>query len=201
MALPEAETPEMQTPETQTPVTQTPQAQTLVTQAPETETPETQTSETEITDMKTIKTETPETETLEIETPETETLETQTLETQTLETQALVTQTPETETPETKIADADTELNYAIRVATSEKYFSGTNDQVKMQIIGSDHETEPIVLNTPRHDDFEKGRTDNFEIKSIDLGEALGFVKLKFKNNNSNYSKGIDKPHLGRYVP
>lgn len=196
MALPEAETPEMQTPETQTPVTQTPQAQTLVTQAPETETPETQTSETEITDMKTIKTETPETETLEIETPETETLETQTLE-----TQALVTQTPETETPETEIADADTELNYAIRVATSEKYFSGTNDQVKMQIIGSDHETEPIVLNTPRHDDFEKGRTDNFEIKSIDLGEALGFVKLKFRNNNFNFSKGIDKPHLGRYVP
>ena len=196
MALPEAETPEMQTPEIQTPVTQTPQAQTLVTQAPETETPETQTSETEITDMKTIKTETPETETLEIETPETETLETQTLE-----KQAVVTQTPETETPETEIADADTELNYAIRVATSEKYFSGTNDQVKMQIIGSDHETEPIVLNTPRHDDFEKGRTDNFEIKSIDLGEALGFVKLKFKNNNSNYSKGIDKPHLGRYVP
>ena len=46
--------------------------------------------------------------------------------------------------------------------------------KVKIKITGNFNETEPIVLDNSWHDDFERGKTDSFEIKAIDLGEERG---------------------------
>ena len=62
-------------------------------------------------------------------------------------------------------------LTYTIRVTTSKKKFSGTDDDVNIQMTGINHETGLIHLDNAWHDDFERGSTDSFEIKSVNLGE------------------------------
>ena len=65
-------------------------------------------------------------------------------------------------------------FTYTIRITTSLENFSGTDDDVNIQITGINHETELIHLDTAWHDDFERGSTDSFEIKSVNLGEDRG---------------------------
>ena len=74
---------------------------------------------------------------------------------------------------------------YSIRVTTSSKFFSGTNDDVRIKITGTDRETPKRQIYTAWHDDFERGKTDSFEIKSIDLGEERGLSGLIIRVNLS----------------
>ena len=71
--------------------------------------------------------------------------------------------------------------DYSIRITTASKMFAGTNGEVKIQIFGEHNETKQRILDNAWHDDFERGKTDSFEIKSIELGEARGFVKFNFE--------------------
>ena len=70
---------------------------------------------------------------------------------------------------------------YSIRVTTSSKIFSGTNDDVRIKITGTDRETPERQIYTPWHDDFRWGKTDSFKIKSIDLGEERGLAGSIFR--------------------
>ena len=73
-----------------------------------------------------------------------------------------------------------TKRDYSIRITTVTKMFAGPNGEVEIQIFGTHNETEPSFLDNAWHDDFERGKTDSFKIKSIELGEALDLSSWKF---------------------
>ena len=50
---------------------------------------------------------------------------------------------------------------------------AGTDADVKIQLIGKDSVTKPTKLDNFFRDDFERGRTDKFDVKMRDIGEPL----------------------------
>ena len=66
-------------------------------------------------------------------------------------------------------------------VTTGNKTFAGTDDNVYITITGSKGSTQSRKLKGEKtRNNFEKGRTDKFIIKSLDLGTSyspLGYTK------------------------
>merc|ERR1712037_968858 len=67
---------------------------------------------------------------------------------------------------------------YIIQVQTSTKMFSGTDDDVFIDIIGESAQTGWTNLDNPYKNDFERGNTDKFKLYFRDLG-TLQAVRLK----------------------
>lgn len=57
---------------------------------------------------------------------------------------------------------------------------AGTDADVKIQLIGKDSVTKPTKLDNFFRDDFERGRTDKFDVKMRDIGEPLLCRLCKF---------------------
>merc|ERR1712048_688478 len=60
---------------------------------------------------------------------------------------------------------------YEIKIKTSDEKHSGTDDNVYIDVIGTKGRTQKRKLSNKLRDDFERGRTDKFEIDAVDLGE------------------------------
>lgn len=72
--------------------------------------------------------------------------------------------------------------NLRVIIKTSNEIFSGTDGDVFLEVIYKNSFPEKIFLDTPWHNDFEKGDTDSFDIKlrnKIAAKEIKGFKILK----------------------
>ena len=72
----------------------------------------------------------------------------------------------------------DTE--YKIKVKTGSYRWAGTDNYIKLEIIGSKGRTEMQTLDNIFRNDFERGQTDEFTIKDIDVG-CIEFIGLLVK--------------------
>ena len=62
---------------------------------------------------------------------------------------------------------------YKVLIKTGDTAKAGTDADVKIQLIGRENSTNPTKLDNFFRDDFERGRTDKFEVKMKDIGEPL----------------------------
>ncbi|CAG5097509.1 Oidioi.mRNA.OKI2018_I69.XSR.g15108.t1.cds [Oikopleura dioica] len=74
---------------------------------------------------------------------------------------------------------------FTIHVRTSTKIFSGTDDDVFIDIIGESAQTGWTKLDNPYKNDFERGNTDKFKLYFTDLG-TINAVRLK-KNGRDDW--------------
>ena len=69
-----------------------------------------------------------------------------------------------------------------IKIKTGNPKSSGTDCRVEMKIIGSKNETSFHELNTPLHNDFERGNIDEFTISDVDIGDIEYLSLIVSKN-------------------
>merc|ERR1712046_28144 len=75
-------------------------------------------------------------------------------------------------------------VEYQVFVKTSNKLFSGTDDNVKIKLIGSLAESKWVALNNKWNNDFEAGDTNKFE---IGFKRNLGYIKtIQLTKDGSN---------------
>ena len=55
-------------------------------------------------------------------------------------------------------------------VKTTDKFRAGTDDDVKLNIIGSDGASGNMSLDNKMKNDFEQGNEDRFDLEMADLG-------------------------------
>ena len=72
--------------------------------------------------------------------------------------------------------------SYNIEIKTGNHKNSGTDCRVEMKIIGSKNETSFHELNTPLHNDFERGNIDEFTISDVDIGDIEYLSLIVSKN-------------------
>lgn len=78
------------------------------------------------------------------------------------------------------MACKDTE--YIVKVKTGSHYWSGCDNYIKLEITGSQGKTDFHSLDNMFSDDFERGQTDTFQIKDVDVGciEFIGLLVEKW---------------------
>ena len=59
---------------------------------------------------------------------------------------------------------------YTLTVKTTDKMWAGTDDTVKVDIVGSKGQSHARKLNNKYKNNFERGATDTFELELGDLG-------------------------------
>ena len=72
------------------------------------------------------------------------------------------------------------DTKYKIKVKTGTNYWAGTDNYIKLEIIGSEGRTDLCTLDHLFKNDFERGRTDKFTIKDIDVGR-IEFIGLSME--------------------
>lgn len=74
--------------------------------------------------------------------------------------------------------EPDQKFIYTIEVKTDDMWLAGTDDTIEIQITGSKRRMSWRVLSA-RDEDFERGQTDEFKIKFLDLGDVC-IVNIKY---------------------
>ena len=69
-----------------------------------------------------------------------------------------------------KLARTTTMKEYKVVVKTTDKFRAGTDDDVKLNIIGSDGASGSMSLDNKMKNDFEQGNEDRFDLEMADLG-------------------------------
>ncbi|CAG5096600.1 Oidioi.mRNA.OKI2018_I69.XSR.g14695.t1.cds [Oikopleura dioica] len=69
---------------------------------------------------------------------------------------------------------------YTIRIRTADQRFAGTDDRIMFQIVGSVGKTIFMDLNNSMHNDFERGKVDDFQMRAACVGdlESVNIQKL-----------------------
>jgi PLAT/LH2 domain len=77
--------------------------------------------------------------------------------------------------------------SYKVEVRTGQREKAGTDARVWVQLVGVNGLTSEIRLDTPNHDDFEKGHTETFQRADRDVGWVN---KIRLLHDNSNDQPG-----------
>jgi len=77
-------------------------------------------------------------------------------------------------------ADEVAELKtYKVTVKTTDKMWAGTDNTVKVNIVGSKGQSHARKLDNKYKNNFERGSTDTFELKLADLGTLKSLTLRK----------------------
>ena len=61
-------------------------------------------------------------------------------------------------------------IEYKVNVKTGDKWFAGTDNSVYINIIGDKGALQFTKLSNTFENNFEKGKTDQFKLSTLDLG-------------------------------
>merc|ERR1711892_791941 len=71
------------------------------------------------------------------------------------------------------------DTGYVIRIKTSGKLWSGTNDDIEIKLIGPDGDSGWLKLNDEGRDVFERNQQDEFYLETPFVGQGLKRVSLR----------------------
>ena len=80
-----------------------------------------------------------------------------------------------------------------MEVTTGKKWFAGTDDNVYINITGTKGSTQFNKLSNKYENNFERGKTDTFEMEAIDLGTVLLSKYCYYRNVKGNSSRLLFK--------
>ena len=84
--------------------------------------------------------------------------------------------------------------NYKIKIKTGDISSAGTNSNVYIKLYG-DRITDFIKLDNLSHNDFERGKTDLYNISNIDIGK-IEKIEIKHDNTGDNPSWFLEKVEI-----
>ncbi|XP_052266123.1 lipoxygenase homology domain-containing protein 1-like isoform X2 [Dreissena polymorpha] len=92
-----------------------------------------------------------------------------------------------------------TDTRYMITTKTGDVRFAGTDANVFIQMVGQKGMTPKLTLDNPKNN-FERGMTDNFELKAVNVGQIKHII---IGHDNSNPGAGwfLEKVTVRRYIP
>jgi arachidonate 5-lipoxygenase len=78
---------------------------------------------------------------------------------------------------------------YDVTIKTGTRSGAGTNANISITFVGTDGTAGPFKLDKWLHNDFEKGKTDTYKVKSKDVGDILA---IRFHSDGGSLGIGGD---------
>ncbi|GGK06888.1 hypothetical protein GCM10010123_40800 [Pilimelia anulata] len=86
--------------------------------------------------------------------------------------------------------------DWELSIKTGDNEHAGTSARVYLTLYGSKGRTAEIQLDDPKRNDFERGNTDGFVVKTpVDIGARVEKVKIRHDNSGKQPGWYLDRIH------